>query len=388
MPGAHAVLSASAAKRWMSCPPSGRLCQKLKDKMGEDSSPFAAEGTKAHSLSELKLRHELGEINDFLFKEEVKQLGDIPAEMEKATDIYVDDVLARYYEARKLCPDAQLMIEQRLDFSPWVQEGFGTGDAVIISDQTLEVCDLKYGKGVPVFAEGNPQARLYGLGAINEFGALYDFDLVRTTIIQPRLDSITSETLTKAELLQWGDEVKVIADMAWRGEGEYKAGDHCRFCTARAICKARALAAMDLTKYGFDSPDIIPDSEIPGILKVAATAEQWLKDVKAYALNQALQGVEIPGYKLVRGRKPGRVWSDEAAVLDILTKAGYTADQYCKPMEFRSPSDMEKAIGKTAFKSLVGNYTRQGQGALTLVSEDDPRPAAGGASEDFAGLFE
>lgn len=388
MPGVHAVLSASAAKRWLSCPPSGRLCQKLKERFGEESSPFAAEGTLAHAVAELKLRRENGELNGFLFEQELKALGPISSEIDRYTDIYVDVVLEKYYEARKRCPDARLLIEQRLDFSPWVRDGFGTGDALIISDQTLEVIDLKYGKGVPVYAEGNPQARLYGLGALNEFGDLYGFELVRTTIVQPRLESITSETLKRDELLAWGEEIKPIADMAWRGEGEYSAGEHCRFCTARAICKARALKAMDLFQYGFDSPDLIPDEEIPGILKVVDTAEAWLKDIKAYALAQALAGADIRGYKLVHGRRPGRVWTDEDVVLDTLAKAGFTKEQYMTTPSFRSPSDLEKTIGRTAFKSLVGQFTRQGEGALTLVPEDDPRPAANNADNEFADMVQ
>lgn len=386
MPEMHAILSASKAHQWLPCPPSARLNQKLSERLGDRASPYAAEGTKAHSLSELKLRHELGEINDFLFKESVKKLGDIPAEMERFTDDYVDVVMSRYYEARKLCPDALLLVEQRLDFSPWVPHGFGTGDAIIVSDASLEVMDLKYGKGVPVDAVGNPQARLYGLGALHFFGDLYGFDLVRTTIIQPRLYSVTEETLTRAELLAWGEEVKPIAAQAWRGEGEFKPGDHCRFCKARGICRARAIESMGVFVHGFDSPDILPEEAIPEILRVADTAEAWLEDVRDYARSQAIQGQSYPGWKIVRGKRPSRTFRDENTVIDKLAHAGFEEEQYISPRKLMSPAELQKSIGKAAFDALLSDQVVQGEGALTLVPEDDKRPAYNSADLQFADL--
>lgn len=386
MPVLHAILNASKAKQWLACPPSARLNQKLSERLGDRASPYAAEGTKAHSLSELKLRHELGEINDFLFKEEVKQLGEIPAEMDRFTNDYVDVVMSRYFEAKKVTPDAELQIEVRLDYGEWVPSGFGTGDAIIVSDRSLEVIDLKYGKGVPIDAVGNPQARCYGLGAIHEFGALYGFDLVRTTIVQPRLFSVTEETLTREELLAWGEEIRPIAEQAWRGEGEFKPGDHCRFCNARGICRARALESMGVFVHGFDSPDVIPDEAIPEILRVADTAEQWLKDVRDYARSRAIQGTVYPGWKVVRGKRPGRHFRDEDEVVNRLAHAGFTEDQYCKPKTLMSPSEMEKSIGKAAFDALLADYVTQGEGALTLVPEDDKRPEYNNADLQFADL--
>lgn len=386
MPDLHAILSASKSKQWMACTPSARLNQKLSERFGDRASPYAAEGTKAHSLSELKLRRELGEINQYLFGEQVKGLGEIPAEMERFTDDYVDIVLTRYYEAKKVCTDAMLLVEQRLDFSEWVPHGFGTGDAVIVSDKSLEVLDLKFGKGVPIDAVGNPQARLYGLGALHEFGNLYGFDMIRTTIVQPRLYSVTEETLTREELLAWGEEVRPIAQQAWRGEGEFKPGDHCRFCNARGICRARAIESMGVFVHGFDSPDVIPEEAIPEILRVADTAEAWLKDVRDYARSQAIKGVEYPGWKVVRGKRPGRSFRDESAVVDKLAHAGFTEEQYTKPKALMSPAELQKSIGKAAFDALLADQITQGEGALTLVPEDDKRPAYNSADLQFADL--
>ncbi|NCC67712.1 MAG: DUF2800 domain-containing protein [Clostridia bacterium] len=385
MPGVHAVLSASKAKQWLACPPSARLNDKLSERFGEQSSPFAAEGTTAHSLSELKLRHEIGELNDFNFKEQVKALGNIPAEMDRATDYYVDVVLERLYTAQRSCPDAKLFIEQRLDYSAWVPKGFGTGDAVIVSDETLDVCDLKYGKGIPVSAVENPQARLYGLGAIAAFGELYGFTHVRNTIIQPRLDSVTDEVLSREELLEWGESIRPTAELAWKGKGEFVPGDHCRFCNARGICFARASQALSLFKHGFDNPDVLPDDQIPEILKVADVAESWIKDVRAYAYNQALKGYEWPGFKLVRGKRPNRAWRDEEAVKEQLIRAGYEEKDYLNS-KLKGVSDIEKFLGKNAFKTFLGAMVSQGEGALTLVPEDDKRIEYASADADFSDI--
>ena len=311
----------------------------------------------------------------------------ISKEMDRYTDVYVDVVMEKLFAARAQDPGAQLYIEQRLDFSPWVPGGFGTGDAVIVSDNTLEVCDLKYGKGVPVSAEENPQARLYGLGAINGFGALYDFDVVRTTIIQPRLDSISEETLSRADLLAWGESIKPIAQEAWEGKGEFATGDWCKFCAARAICAKRASEARTIVKYGFDTPNVISDEDIPGILAVLDTAEEWCKDIRAYALNQALNGQRYYGWKLVRGRRGARSFTDEERVREQLNRAGFDNEQIEK-RGLKSPSEIEKLIGKNAFDALVGKYVSQSQGSLVLVTEDDRRPEYSSVAADFGDLGE
>ena len=392
MPGLHATLSASGAKRWMSCPPSARLEERLRGIFGEKSTPFAEEGTKAHSLAELKLLREKGRlseddgINDFNYDLRRKALGDIPKEMDEATDYYAEIIIEKFLTARQSCPDAQLKLEQRLDFSRWVPAGFGTGDAVIVSEELLEVCDLKYGKGVPVFAENNPQARCYGLGALHCYGVLYGFKHVRNTIIQPRLDSVTEEMLTTDELLQWAEtELKPAAELAWKGKGEFNPGDHCKFCAARAICYARATKAMTIFKHGFETPGVIPDDAIPEILAVADTAIDWIKDLQAYALSQALRGQEWPGYKLVRGKRPPRKWVDEEEDKHQLIRAGYEPEVYTET-KFKSPSNIEKLVGKQAFEAIFATLVTQGDGALTLVPESDKRTEFTSAEADFSDI--
>ena len=393
-PGRHAVLSASSSKRWLSCTPSARLEEKLKGLFGEKSSPFAVEGTLAHEVAELKLRLALGEINDFCYKERRKALderfkgiGGITKEMDRATDDHCDIVLGKFYEAQRIDPTTKLLIEQRLDFSPWVPEGFGTGDVVIVSNITLEVIDYKHGKGVKVDARENPQARLYGLGATNMLGDLYDFTHVRNTIIQPRVneDPVTEETLTREDLLAWGEEIRPTAQKAWKGLGEQVPGDHCKFCAAKAICAARAAAAMRGFTSGFATPGLIDDSEIPGILEVADIAEAWIKDVRAYARNQAIQGHVWPGYKLVRGRKGNRQWSDEDAVMEQLTRAGLSEEQYLN-RKLRTPGEIEKEMGKQAFDAIAKRFVTQPDGALNLVPEDDKRVEYSSADAVFADM--
>ena len=389
MPGMHAILSASSSKRWMSCPPSARLEEKLRERFGDRSSPFAEEGTKAHALAELKLRKEIGEINDFSFKAQRAAMPGVDQEMEWATDFYVDTVMQKFYEARKTCPDAKLFIEQRLDFSHVVPKGFGTGDAVIVSDSILDVSDLKYGKGVAVDAVGNPQARCYGLGALAEFGDLYGFQRIRNTIIQPRLDSVTEETLTREELIQWGEtELRPKAELAWKGEGEYCPGDHCRFCAARALCYHRAAKAMTVFQSGMQTPGVIPDEEIPKILECADVAEAWIKDIREYARSQALKGQTWSGFKLVAGRRPPRRWTDHEAVVDQLSRAGYTDDQIYKPKELISVSDAEKLMGKQGFRAILGQFCAQPEGAPALVPESDKRLSLNSSEAAFADLIE
>ena len=391
---AHAILSASGAKRWMACPPSARLEEKLHDRFGEQSSPFAAEGTKAHSLAELKLLREKGRlgdtdgINQFNYDARRKALGDIPKEMDAATDLYADIIIEKYLSARKVSPDAKLMLEQRLDFSKWVPHGFGTGDAVIVSDAILDVSDLKYGKGVRVDAKENPQARCYGLGAIDAFGDLYGFPTVRNTIIQPRLDHITEEQLSRTELLHWADtELTPKAQLAWAGDGEFHPGEHCKFCAARAICYARAAQAMQLFRHGMDAPAVLPDSEIPQMLAMADDAIAWLGELKSYALRQALKGQKWPGYKLVHGKRPRRAWRDEESAREQLIRAGYRPEQF-EEHKLKSAAQVEKEIGKQAFDVLLKDLTVQGDGALTLVPETDGRPEFAPADADFSDMEE
>ena len=408
-PSLHAVLGASSAHRWLICTPSARLCEKLTSRFGSESSPYAAEGTKAHALAEMKVRlayykadgmtaakHSrmdpeqqeayLG-INEFRFKALRNELGDIPKDMEQATDSYCDIVMEKYLSAKETDPGAQLYLEQRLDYSAWVPSGFGTGDCIIVSDSLLEVCDYKHGKGIPVDAVGNPQLRLYGLGAMERFGRLYDFQSVRMTIIQPRLDSVSEETLTCDDLTSWAaEEVVEKAKQAWTGSGEFVPGEHCRFCAAKAVCSARVAQAMRMFQYGLEAPGLIPDEQIPSILGMLNDAEAWIKDIRAYAENQALHGQVWPGWKLVHGKKPNRQWADPEEVKAQLLRAGYPADQF-QEVKLKPVGEIEKALGKKAFQALVGGLVSQGEGKLTLVPADDKRVEFASADADFQDLI-
>lgn len=408
-PSLHAVLGASSAHRWLICTPSARLCEKLTSRFGSESSPYAAEGTKAHALAEMKVRlayykadgmtaakHSrmppeqqeayLG-INEFRFKALRNELGDIPKDMEQATDSYCDIVMEKYLSAKEADPGAQIYLEQRLDYSAWVPSGFGTGDCIIVSDSLLEVCDYKHGKGIPVDAVGNPQLRLYGLGAMERFGRLYDFQSVRMTIIQPRLDSVSEETLTCDDLTSWAaEEVVEKAKQAWTGSGEFVPGEHCRFCAAKAVCSARVAQAMRMFQYGLEAPGLIPDEQIPSILGMLNDAEAWIKDIRAYAENQALHGQVWPGWKLVHGKKPNRQWSDPEEVKAQLLRAGYPADQF-QEVKLKPVGEIEKALGKKAFRALVGGLVSQGEGKLTLVPADDKRVEFASADADFQDLI-
>ena len=390
-PNLHSVIGPSSSDRWLHCPGSVRLGEKFRERFGDRSSPFAEEGTAAHALAELKLRREIGEINDFTFRETSKDLMASKPDLEWkrldwATNVYVDTVMSAYYEAKHVCPDTMLVIEQRYDMSRWAKGCFGTGDATVVSDEILHVFDYKNGSGVPVIAEENPQARLYGLGAVNEYGDLYGFKKVRNTIVQPNLDSITTEELSREDLLAWGDSIREPAQKAWEGVQEYAAGDWCRFCPARALCYHRALQAMSIFRGGLENPGAIPDSEIPKILEYADIAEDWIKDIRAYARSQALKGQNWPGFKLVAGRRPPRKWSNVDAVVDQLSRAGYDDEQIYKPREIINPGEAEKLLGKPAFRAILGQFTVQGEGAPTLVPESDKRLSINSSEAAFADL--
>lgn len=390
-PNLHSVIGPSSSDRWLHCPGSVRLGEKFRERFGDRSSPFAEEGTAAHALAELKLRREIGEINDFTFRETSKDLMASKPDLEWkrldwATNVYVDTVMAAYYEAKHVCPDTMLVIEQRYDMSRWAKGCFGTGDATVVSDEILHVFDYKNGSGVPVMAEENPQARLYGLGAVNEYGDLYGFKKVRNTIVQPNLDSITTEELSREDLLAWGDSIREPARKAWEGVQEYAAGDWCRFCPARALCYHRALQAMSIFRGGLENPGAIPDSEIPKILEYADIAENWINDIRAYARSQALKGQNWPGFKLVAGRRPPRKWSNVDAVVDQLSRAGYDDEQIYKPREIINPGEAEKLLGKPAFRAILGQFTVQGEGAPTLVPESDKRLSINSSEAAFADL--
>lgn len=377
---AHALLSASGSSRWLACTPSARLEEKFESKTSE----YAEEGTLAHELGELKLRKELEGLSTRSFNSKVKKIQDhklYSADMPDYVDIYVETCLERVSEAKAKTPDALFKIEQRLDFSEWVPEGFGTGDFVIIADGTMEVCDLKYGKGVPVSAENNKQMMLYALGAISEFSFLYDIEKVRMTIIQPRLDNISTFEVTADDLLKWAEEyVRPRAELAIKGEGEFCAGDHCRFCRAKSVCKARADKNLELAKYDFQAPNTLDNNDIAYILSKVDELVNWASDVKEYALEQALNGEEFDGFKVVEGRS-NRKYTDVEVIATTLEENGYT--DIFKPKELLTLTNMEKLVGKKKLNELVGKYIEKPVGKPTLVPITDKREPYNPAKADF-----
>lgn len=359
---AHAILSASASSRWLHCTPSARLERKFPD----TSSPYAEEGTQAHAYAERFL-------NLFLKTGKTTVVINDNAEMQEAVQAYVNICVEKINEARTASPDAQIKVEQRLDFSRWVPEGFGTGDMVMVSDKYFEIVDLKYGKGVPVSAVDNSQMRLYALGMYDAFGYLYGADEVRMTIVQPRLDSISNETISVKDLLAWGEEVKQKAKIAFAGKGEFCAGTHCRFCKARHTCRAHADYELKNIKEDLQAPEL-EDFEISDILLRAKGIKTWLDGLEAYALGKALDGYEWPGMKLVEGRSTRKITDSELAAYQLLN-AGFGVEVIYKPQALRSITDLEKLCGKKTFSELLSGVIEKPPGKPTLVSEKDKRKA-------------
>lgn len=373
MPDAHALLGPSGAQRWMSCTPSARLEEPFPD----SSSEYAAEGTLAHNLAELILRYNNGEISKKTFTTRLNKLKADPQYSQEMQD-YIEDYTQRIWEivneARTSCPDALVLFEQHLDISEYVPDGYGRGDVVIVADDLVNVIDLKYGKGVGVSAEHNPQLRLYGLGAYLEHSMLYDIQRVRMTIIQPRLENLSTEELTAEALLSWVEaEVKPKAALAYAGEGDFKVGDHCRFCKARAVCKARAEYNLELSKLDFADPALLTEEEIGEVLRRADKLDHWVKDITEYALAEALKGTKYEGWKLVEGTSK-RKYTDPARVIQVLLEEGYKAEDVQKPVEPKGLTDMTKLLGKKLFEELLASLVIKPEGKPTLVPESDKRP--------------
>ena len=362
-PKNHALLSASSSHRWLNCNPSARLEEEFEDR----ETQAAAEGTAAHALCEHKLRRALKQRS----KKPVSQYDS--DEMDECTDGYVQFVLESIAKAKETCPDPQVLIEQRLDFSCYVPDGFGTGDCVIVSDKSLHIIDFKYGRGVLVDAEYNPQMMLYALGALKLFDCLYDIDEVSMSIYQPRRENISTWTISVAELREWAENtLKPKAELAFRGEGEYMPGAWCQFCKAAVRCRARADEKLRLAKYEFAAPPLLSDTEISEILGKIDDLSKWASDIISYAQSTAInQGKEWPGYKLVRSRT-NRRYTDEDAVAKAAQAAGYT-DIYDKKLI--TITAMEKLMGKDTFKELIGGYVEKPEGKPTLVPVSDKRPA-------------
>lgn len=384
MPDIHARLSASGAKKWLNCPGSIQLEKNFEDK----PSQFAKEGTNAHALGEAKIRLATKEYNRTKYHNAIRNL-EITEDMEDYAESYKNYVIERYNSALQKTPDAILMLEQRLDFSKYVPDGFGTGDAVIIAEGKLEIIDLKYGKGVEVSAVDNPQLRLYALGAYEAFDMLYGFDTVEMTIYQPRLDNISSENISVAELLEWGESVKKAAQLANDDSViECVAGKHCDtgFCKARPVCRAYAEERQKMAVYDFKPPAMLTVAEIADIIEQSASLEKWAKLVCDYALEQAYKhGVEYPGYKVVEGRSNRKYSKPDSEVAKILTDNGYQESDILVH-KLKGITDIEKLLGKKTFAEVLGSYVVKPPGKPTLVCSEDKRPAINSATqaqEDF-----
>lgn len=371
MKAKHALLSASSAYRWLACPPSALLSAKYED----TSSSYAQEGTAAHALAEYKVLKALGRKAD----DPTENLDYFNEEMDEATDAYAAYVFEQVAEAKKATTDPIVLVEQRVDFSTYVPDGFGTADALIIADGKLSITDLKYGQGVLVEADHNPQLMCYALGAYEMFSALYDIETVSMTIFQPRRDNVSVFEMKASDLLDWAENtLKPKAELAAECKGDFTAGEHCRFCKAKADCRARAEANLALARYDFALPPTLTDADIEAILPLLDELTSWAEDIKAYALTRAVAGKEWHGYKLVAGRS-NRKYVNEDAVAKKVSDAGFN------PYEEKllGITAMTKLLGKNRFEELLSSLIEKPQGKPTLVPESDKRPAMNSAKEDF-----
>lgn len=363
MPGKHAILSASASHRWLECTPSARLELEFDDRESE----AAKEGTAAHALAEHKLKKALK-------MRSRRPVSDYDSdEMEECTDGYVAYVMELITQAKQKCSDPVVLIEQRLDFSDYVPDGFGTGDCVIVADDTLYIVDLKYGMGVLVDAVENPQMKLYALGALRLFDALYDIREVSLTIYQPRRENISNWTTMVEDLKTWAEDVlRERARLAFNGEGEYVPGSWCTFCLAAIKCRARAEEKLKLAQKEFRLPPLLSDDEIEAILEILPDLTKWANEISDYALDAAVNhGRQWKGFKVVEGRSV-RKYKDEEAVAEAAREAGFN-DIYRQtliPM-----TEMERLMGKSRFEEVLGNLIYKPAGKPTLVPVSDRRPA-------------
>ena len=380
----HALLSASSASRWLACTPSARLEDKFMQSNKEKPNVFADEGTLAHEIADLALKAFKGDISPKVYEKELIKLKKHPLyypEMVFEVQDYVDLVIETYLVAKKEDPAALLFIEERLDFSHLVEQGFGTGDACIISNGVLEVIDLKFGKGVKVDADNNPQLMLYGAGALAAYDFLYDIHTVRLTIVQPRLDNVSTWDISVQDLEAWGQKVvRPQAVKAYKGEGVQKAGDHCKFCKVKAMCATLASVNVKLAQHEFKDPHYLTDQQIVDVFKQIPMLVDWANAVGDHLLQQALQGKKVQGYKVVEGRS-NRRWVDEEQVETILLNYTYLEEKDYLVKKLAGIPAIEKALGKKEFTETLGKLVDLPPGKPTLVPDTDKRPAIGGVEQ-------
>lgn len=362
---AHALLSASSAHRWLACPPSA-VAQELYPP-GKPSE-HALEGTLAHEVAEGIAGAVLnGEPREVWFDDPDKG---ITHEMIEHAEAY-----AEFIQEQMKSPNDLVLLEQRVDFSPWVPDGFGTADCIIIHADSMTVIDFKYGKGVEVSARDNPQMRLYALGALNDYGFAYDVDQVDMCIYQPRLNNIDFDVMTVGDLLAWGEEVKGIAALAAKGEGEYAAGMHCRWCAHAGKCPKLTEVCSSYVQHHDMKIKVptLPPFEVANVLEAEPLITMWLKRVKETALSDMLKGEQIPGYKVVEGKAGNRKWVNEPNVAGILTKAGYSLEDVTET-KLLSPAALGKVIGRRDMETLLGDMIDRAPGSPTIAPETDKRP--------------
>ncbi|MBR6041499.1 MAG: DUF2800 domain-containing protein [Paludibacteraceae bacterium] len=383
----HAILSASGSHRWLHCTPSALLEKDVPD----SGSDYAREGSLAHAYCAKALKESLG-IGTKGEDIEIEELQDyFTDEMPGHVETYTDIVLGKFEEAKKSTPDAVLMVEQRLDFSKYIPEGFGTGDAIIVADGTLEICDFKYGKGVEVSAIANSQMMIYALGAYERFSDEYRIERVRMTIIQPRIGNLSEYELEIDQLLYWADNVLTpTAKKAIKGEGEQVAGDWCQFCKVKCQCKAlakRCTEDFDALQESGTTAELMTNDDIARLLPKLSDIKKWAEAVGEYALDRALKGDKFPGYKLVEGRSIRKIIDEEAAA-SKLTAEGFDADNLYKPRALKGITDLEGIVGKKNLATLLDGILVKPQGKPALVPESDKRPPlnSNSAESDFESI--
>lgn len=367
----HALLSASASKMWTECTPSAKLNAQAEER----ASPYADEGTDAHALCQYLVEKEYG----ITTEDPTEHLSYYNEDMQECAEIYLSTIKEIMADVLKTCSDPKILVEQKVNFSRWVPEGFGTADCIILADGTIHIIDYKHGAGILVPAEDNIQMKCYALGALSMFGDIFDVDSVCMTIVQPRKENISSWTISVEDLLTWAEDfLKPRAHLAYEGKGEFVAGSHCQFCKVKATCRKRAEANLELAQHDFALPETLDNTEIAVILSKVDDLVSWASDVKEYALDQALAGQKFDGYKVVEGRST-RKYTDEDAVAYAAKEAGYN------PFEQKvlGITAMTKLMGKTNFEDILGAYITKPQGKPTLVPITDKRPEFNSAVSDF-----
>ncbi|MCM0760283.1 DUF2800 domain-containing protein [Sporomusa sphaeroides DSM 2875] len=378
---AHALLSASGAHKWLSCPPSARL----EETLPESTSQYAEEGRLAHEIAELKLRKHFTEpMGPKKFNNQLKKFQENPLyqdEMLRHTDTYKDYISGIVHS---FASPPYVAIEKKLNYAVYAPDGFGTGDAIIIGGNTLHVIDLKYGKGVPVSAFDNPQMKLYALGAYLEYAFLFAISTVKMAIVQPRLDSISEFEMPITDLLAWGESIKPIAAMAFKGEGDFVPGEHCRFCRAKAQCRARSDFNLGLEEFHKMKPPLISNEEVGEILKRAQDLTAWAKHLEEYALAEILKGNDISGWKAVHGRST-RSFTDTDEAFKVLIANG-TPETMLYERKPLTLTGVEDLLGKAKFKELLTSFVNTPPGKPALAPESDKREAIKrtSAADDFS----